>query len=84
MKKFITIAAAAAVLAVPAVASAAYGDQPGYLQASCNGSAHGAFGAFDGDHNLKGGSPAYHDGAVGQEAGATGFNNSTAASACNS
>ncbi|MGH3084133.1 MAG: hypothetical protein ACRDNP_08765 [Gaiellaceae bacterium] len=84
MKKFITIAAAAAVLAIPAAASAGsgYSTQPGF--ASCNGSAHGAFGAFSGDHNLAGGSPAYHDGAVGQEAGATGFNNSTAASLCNS
>jgi hypothetical protein len=47
MKKFITIAAAAAALALPVTASAmTYGTQPGYDNASACGSAHGAFGAL--------------------------------------
>ena len=45
MKKFITIAAAAAALALPVAANAMdYGTQPGYDNASSCGSAHGAFG----------------------------------------
>jgi len=45
MKKFITIAAAAAVLAIPATASAmTYGEQPGYDSASLCGAGHGTFG----------------------------------------
>jgi hypothetical protein len=45
MKKLITIAAAAAVLALPATASAmTYGDQPGYDNASSCGARHGTFG----------------------------------------
>jgi hypothetical protein len=45
MKKFIIIAAAAAVLALPATASAMqYGDQPGYNNASYCGAGHGTFG----------------------------------------
>ena len=47
VKKFITIAAAAAALALPVAASAMdYGTQPGYANASACGSAHGAFGAL--------------------------------------
>jgi hypothetical protein len=57
MKKFITIAAAAAVLVIPATASAAYGTQPGFDKAisntACAGA--GAFGAF-GEHG-----DVYHD-----------------------
>jgi hypothetical protein len=45
MKKFITIAAAAAVLVIPATANAMeYGTQPGYDNASFCGSGHGTFG----------------------------------------
>jgi hypothetical protein len=86
MRKLFIGVVAAAMLAVVPVASAGfeYGTQPGYTQASCNGAAHGAFGAFDGDYNLGdfGGTPGYHNGAVGQESGATGSNNSTAAANC--
>jgi hypothetical protein len=47
MKKFITIAAAAAVLVIPATANAmTYGQQPGYENASFCGAGHGAFGAL--------------------------------------
>jgi hypothetical protein len=52
MKKFIITGAALVALAVPSVASAEYGTQPGFTQAqqvSCN-SGHGAFGAF-GEHS---------------------------------
>lgn len=85
MRKTFAVVAALASLLIVGSAQAAYGDQPGYDQASCNGSAHGAFGAFDGDYNLGdfGGTPGYHSGAVGQESGATGSNNSGAAAACN-
>ena len=45
MKKLITIAAAAAVLALPVAANAmTYGEQPGYNNASDCGSGHGTFG----------------------------------------
>jgi len=44
VKKFIIMAVAAAVLALPVSATAAYGDQPGYDNASVCGSAHGTFG----------------------------------------
>jgi hypothetical protein len=45
MKKFIIIAATAAVLVIPATASAmTYGDQPGYNNASYCGAGHGTFG----------------------------------------
>lgn len=59
----------------------AYGEQPGYAQANPCGSGHGAFGYFDGETNLGvnslgPGTPTYHNGATGQEAGATGYNNS--------
>lgn len=48
MKKFITIAAAAAALALPATAFAEYGSQPGFERANANTicAGHGAFGAF--------------------------------------
>jgi len=45
---------------------------------SC-GAAHGAFANANGNFGFLGevgGSPGYHDGAVGQEPGATGYNNS--------
>jgi hypothetical protein len=45
LKKVITIAAAAAVLAIPATASAMpYGEQPGFDNASFCGAGHGTFG----------------------------------------
>ncbi len=53
---------------------------------SCNGAIHGAFANVNGNFGFLGGlggTPGYHDGAVGQEVGATGYNNSTAAASCN-
>ena len=57
MKKFITIAAAAAVLVIPATANAMeYGQQPGYDNASFCGEGHGTFGYLgeqgNGRHDL--------------------------------
>ncbi len=84
-KLFIAAAAAIAMLAMAAVPALAarpgYGEQPGYGQASACGQAHGSFAYFDGDTNLGvnslgPGTPTYHNGAVGQEPGATGYNNS--------
>jgi hypothetical protein len=63
----------------------AFADQGG--TPSCNGAAHGAFANVNGNFGFlgaAGGTPGYHDGAVGQDAGATGSNNSSAAAACNS
>jgi hypothetical protein len=51
MKKLFTIGVTAFALAITSIASAAYGEQPGFVVASaatvCSG--HGAFGAF-GEH----------------------------------
>ncbi len=55
--------------------------------ASPCGAIHGAFANVNGNFGFlgdAGGTPGYHDGAVGQDPGATGFNNSTASAACNS
>lgn len=86
MKKFLAgaaiTAAALGSMAAPAFADRpAYGEQPGYDQASDCGSGHGSFAYFDGDTNLGvkslgPGTPVYHNGATGQEDGATGSNNS--------
>ena len=48
-------------------------------QASYCGATHGAFADSNGNFGFLGalgGTPGYHNGAVGQEAGATGYNNS--------
>jgi hypothetical protein len=63
----------------------------GTLSVSANnaspcGAIHGAFANVNGNFGFlgdAGGTPGYHDGAVGQDAGATGYNNSTASAACN-
>lgn len=76
LKKILTGAVAGAVmlgaLAVPALAVA--GDQ-----ASDCGANHGAFASVNGNFGFLGevgGTPGYHNGAVGQDVGATGYNNS--------
>ena len=72
MRKLIVVATAVAALAIPAAAGA---DN----HASCNGAAHGAFANVNGNFGFlgeAGGTPGYHNGAVGQEPGATGYNNS--------
>ena len=55
--------------------------------ASPCGAIHGAFANVNGNFGFLGevgGTPGYHDGAVGQDPGATGYNNSTASAVCNS
>jgi hypothetical protein len=72
MRKLIAVVIAAAALALPAVAGA---DN----QASPCGAVHGAFANVNGNFGFlgaAGGTPGYHNGAVGQDPGATGFNNS--------
>jgi len=64
----------------------------GTLSVSANnaspcGAVHGAFANVNGNFGFlgeMGGTPGYHDGAVGQDPGATGYNNSSASAACNS
>jgi hypothetical protein len=75
MRKLIIIAASVAALAVPTAAMAASGNN----QASDSGATHGAFADANGNFGwlgAEGGTPGYHDGAVGQDPGATGYNNS--------
>jgi hypothetical protein len=53
--------------------------------ASQCGAIHGAFANVNGNFGFlgdAGGTPGFHDGAVGQDPGATGFNNSTASETC--
>ena len=76
-KKFLTAAVAAALMAVPSAAFAEAGDN-----ASDMGKAHGAFAVTNGNFGwlgALGGTPGYHNGAVGQDPGATGYNNSALA-----
>jgi hypothetical protein len=78
MKKFLAGAVVGAVmlgaLAVPAFAAGS-----GDSQASDCGATHGAFADVNGNFGFLGplgGTPGYHNGAVGQQPGATGYNNS--------
>jgi hypothetical protein len=74
MKRLIGTVALLAALAIPAAASA---DN----NASACGAAHGAFANVNGNFGFlgaEGGTPGYHNGAVGQDPGATGSNNSNA------
>jgi hypothetical protein len=74
VKKIIALATAVVALAIPATALA---DSSGN-QASPSGATHGAFASVNDDFGwlgAEGGTPGYHD-AVGQEDGATGYNNS--------
>lgn len=81
MKKLIVSITAAASLVFAGVAFADQGGTP-----SCNGAVHGAFANVNGNFGFLGdlgGTPGYHNGAVGQDPGATGYNNSTASASCN-
>lgn len=71
MRKLFVALVAAAALAIPA-ASASAAPSP-------SGACHGAFANVNGNFGFLGevgGTPGYHNGAVGQEPGATGYNNS--------
>jgi hypothetical protein len=82
MKNFVTKSALiagslATMLAMSSTAFAA-GSGDGSNASPC-GAAHGAFADVNGNFGFlgaAGGTPGYHDGAVGQDPGATGFNNS--------
>ncbi len=72
MRRLIVVGTAVAALALPGAAGAAN-------QASPCGATHGAFANVNGNFGFLGavgGTPGYHDGAVGQDPGATGYNNS--------
>lgn len=77
IKKYLLGASAAVVLSVGvSVPALALGDG---AQASPCGAVHGAFADVNGNFGFlgeAGGTPGYHNGAVGQDAGATGYNNS--------
>jgi hypothetical protein len=60
------------------LAGFAFADSSGSSASPC-GAAHGAFADANGSFGWlgeMGGTPGYHDGAVGQDPGATGYNNS--------
>ena len=84
MKKLLALAAVAAALAVPTVASAGggYGTQPGFAVANANTvcAGHGAFGAF-GEQGTYGHDFGINtlraDGEPGADGTATGLNNSS-------
>jgi hypothetical protein len=72
--RFMVIALIALAIAVPAFA----GGSESSNASSC-GATHGAFADQNGNFGFLGdvgGTPGYHNGAVGQESGATGFNTS--------
>lgn len=72
MKKLIVCAALVIAFAVPSAASAGNNASP------CSAT-HGAFANVNGNFGFLGelgGTPGYHNGAVGQDPGATGYNNS--------
>ncbi len=75
-----------AVLAVTLLLAFAAAPLIGARAQSCDGAVHGAFANVNGNFGwlgAMGGTPGFHGGAVGQQVGATGYNNSTAAATCN-
>lgn len=75
IKRIIVTMAMASAVALPALA---LGAGPASA-ASTEGACHGAFANVNGNFGFLGalgGTPGYHDGAVGQDPGATGYNNS--------
>lgn len=78
MKKFLIGVAISAIM-LGAIAAPALAGGSGGSQASECGATHGAFADVNGNFGFLGGvggTPGYHDGAVGQDPGATGYNNS--------
>ena len=74
MRRFFATAALTGLALVPASAAFA-----GSSHASDCGAAHGAFANVNGNFGFlgdAGGTPGYHNGARGQDVGATGYNNS--------
>jgi hypothetical protein len=76
MKKAIITLVVVIALAVP---SAGFATGSTDSNASCSGATHGAFADENGNFGFlgpEGGTPGHHNGAVGQDPGATGYNNS--------
>ena len=70
---------AALALSVGAASAAGNGTETRAANQSASGAVHGAFADENGNFGFlgeEGGTPGYHDGAVGQDPGATGYNNS--------
>ena len=66
-------------LSVSLAAAAGQGSETRAANQSDSGAAHGAFANENGNFGFLGevgGTPGYHNGAVGQDPGATGYNNS--------
>jgi hypothetical protein len=81
MRKILAICSVVGLLSFVGTLSVSAND------ASPCGAVHGAFANVNGNFGFlgdAGGTPGYHDGAVGQDFGATGYNNSTASETCNS
>jgi hypothetical protein len=80
VKRFAFGAAAALALLGAGMSSAVFAAGAGDgSQASACGAVHGAFADTNGNFGFLGqvgGTPGYHNGAVGQDPGATGYNNS--------
>jgi hypothetical protein len=80
--KTISLAAtliAALALSIGTAAAEGQGTEKRAENQSDSGAAHGAFANENGNFGFLGelgGTPGYHDGAVGQDPGATGYNNS--------
>jgi hypothetical protein len=85
MKKrnvFVAVLIVLALLAMPMVVLAADCGQGDCRNPSDPGANHGAFANDNGNFGFLGevgGTPGYHNGAVGQDPGATGYNNSASA-----
>jgi hypothetical protein len=81
MRKRLVVAAVGGGIALALVLpGTAFADSSGSHASSC-GATHGAFADVNGNFGFLGplgGTPGYHNGAVGQDPGATGYNNSTA------
>ena len=81
MRKILAVCAVAGLFSLMGTVSVSANE------ASPCGAIHGAFANVNGNFGFlgqEGGTPGAHDGAVGQDPGATGYNNSTASQACNS
>lgn len=77
--KTIAFTTAVTAIAFGSMAVPAFAAGSGGSQASSCGATHGAFADVNGNFGFLGplgGTPGYHNGAVGQEPGATGYNNS--------
>jgi hypothetical protein len=75
----LAIAGATSAIMLSSFAGVAFASGSGGSQATACGATHGAFADVNGNFGFlgeDGGTPGYHDGAVGQEQPATGYNNS--------